>query len=135
MKITKIWVASLRGSAPPGGWANEIKPNDCVHTLIAVHTDASLTGRGSISTNDLLAHGALAMLEPLYLGENPLEPERVTEKLNANTFWLGRGGAVTHTISGINIALWDILGKAAQQSVGGLLGGCYRDRVLAYWRA
>lgn len=132
MKITKIWAAGLRGSTPPGGWAKEIKPNDCVHTLIAIHTDADLTGWGSISTDDLLARGALAVLEPLCLGENPLEPERVTEKLNANTFWLGRGGSVTHTISGINIALWDILGKATRQSVGRLLGGCYRDRALAY---
>lgn len=132
MKITKIWVAGLRGSTPPGGWANEIKPNDCVHTLIAVHTDASITGWGSISTNDLLVRGALAVLEPLCLGENPLEPERVTEKLHANTFWLGRGGAITHTISGIDIAMWDILGKATGQCAGRLLGGCYRDRVLAY---
>lgn len=132
MKITKLWAAGLRGGTPAGGWSNEIKPNDCVHTLIAVHTDAGITGWGSISTNDLLVRGALAVLEPLCLGENPLEPERVTEKLLANTFWLGRGGAVTHAISGIDIAMWDILGKATEQCVGRLLGGCYRDRVLAY---
>lgn len=132
MKITKIWIAGLRGSTPPGGWANEIKPNDCVHTLIALHTDAGITGWGSISTNDLLVRGALAILEPLCIGENPLEPERVTEKLHANTFWMGRGGAVTHTISGIDIAMWDILGNATRQNVGRLLGGRYRDRVLPY---
>jgi L-alanine-DL-glutamate epimerase-like enolase superfamily enzyme len=132
MKITKIWTAGLRGSTPPGGWANEIKPNDCVHTLIAIHTDAGITGWGSISTNDLLVRGALAILEPLCIGENPLEPERVSEKLHANTFWMGRGGAVTHTISGIDIAMWDILGNATGQNVGRLLGGRYRDRVLPY---
>ena len=44
--------------------------------------------------------------------ENALEPERVSEKLHQNTFWMGRGGTLTHTISGIDIALWDIVGKA-----------------------
>src|SRR5207253_9644482 len=67
-----------------------------------------------------------------YLGENPQEPERVSEKLHANTFWMGRGGTVTHAISGIDIALWDILGKTTGQPVGRLLGGCYRSRVLPY---
>jgi L-alanine-DL-glutamate epimerase-like enolase superfamily enzyme len=74
----------------------------------------------------------LALLEPLYRGEHALEPERVSEKLHQHTFWLGRGGAVTHTISGIDIALWDLLGKATGQPVGRLLGGRYRDRVRPY---
>ena len=65
---------------------------------------------------------ALEVLEPLYTGENALEPERVSEKLHQNTFWQGRGGAITHAISGIDIALWDILGKATGQPVGRLLG-------------
>jgi L-alanine-DL-glutamate epimerase-like enolase superfamily enzyme len=132
MKITGIWSAGLRGSTPAGGWANEIKPADCVHTLIAVHTDEGITGWGSVSTNDVLVQGALGVLEPLCAGENPLEVERVTEKLHANTFWMGRGGSITHAISGINIALWDILGKATGQAVGRLLGGRYRDRVRPY---
>ena len=132
MKITQIRAAGLRGGTPPGGWANELKPSDCVHTLLSVHTDEGITGWGSVSTNDALVQGALGVLEPLYVGENALEVERVTEKLHAHTFWLGRGGSLTHTISGINIALWDILGKATGQPVGRLLGGRYRDRVLPY---
>jgi L-alanine-DL-glutamate epimerase-like enolase superfamily enzyme len=56
----------------------------------------------------------------------------VSEKLHANTFWLGRGGTLTHTISGIDIALWDILGKVTGQPVGRLLGGRYRCRVRPY---
>src|ERR1035441_906810 len=132
MKITRIVSAGLRGSTPEGGWANEIKPTDCVHTLVAVYTDEGVTGWGSAFTNDTLVQGSLNVLEPLYLGENPLEPERVSEKLHANTFWMGRGGSITHAISGLDIALWDILGKATGQPVGRLLGGRYRDRVRPY---
>jgi len=132
MKITKIKAAGLRGGTPEGGWANEIKPQDCVHTLVAVLTDEGITGWGSVFATDELVEAALHLLEPLYLGENPQEPERVSEKLHANTFWMGRGGTVTHAISGIDIALWDILGKTTGQPVGRLLGGCYRNRVLPY---
>lgn len=132
MKITAIKAIGLRASTPEGGWANEIKSDDCIHTLIVVYTDQGITGWGSAFTNDLLVEGALRILEPLLIGENALEPERVTEKLHANTFWMGRGGSVTHAISGINIALWDILGKATSQPVSRLLGGRYRERVLPY---
>ena len=132
MRITEIRSAGLRHGTPPGGWANEIQADDCVHTLIAVFTDEGITGWGSVFTNDGLVASALQVLAPLYRGETPLEPERVSEKLHANTFWMGRGGSVTHTISGIDMAMWDILGKVTGQPVGRLLGGRYRDRVLPY---
>ena len=132
MKIREIRAVGLRGATPEGGWSEEIQPDHCVHTLIAVLTDEGITGYGSVFTNDGLVHSALAVLEPFYRGENALEPERVSEKLHQNTFWLGRGGSITHTISGIDIALWDILGKATGQPVGRLLGGRYRERVRPY---
>lgn len=132
MKIRDIRAVGLRGASPEGGWSEEIRPDDCVHTLIAVLTDEGITGFGSVFTNDSLVKSALQVLEPLYRGENALEPERVSEKLHQNTFWLGRGGSLTHTISGIDIALWDILGKATGQPVGRLLGGRYRERVRPY---
>jgi L-alanine-DL-glutamate epimerase-like enolase superfamily enzyme len=132
MKIVRIEAAGLRGATPEGGWSNEIKPTDCVHTLIAVYTDEGVTGWGSVFTNDALVQASLDVLRPLYQQEDPLEPERVSEKLHAHTFWLGRGGALTHTISGIDIALWDILGKTTGQPVGRLLGGRYRSRVRPY---
>jgi L-alanine-DL-glutamate epimerase-like enolase superfamily enzyme len=97
-----------------------------------VHTDEGPVGLGSVFTNDALVRAALAVLEPLYVGENALEPERVSEKLHQHMFWLGRGGSITHAISGIDIALWDLLGKATGQPVGRLLGGRYRDRVQPY---
>jgi D-galactarolactone cycloisomerase len=132
MKITKIQSGGLRGATPEGGWSNEIKQDDCIHTLIVVYTDQGVTGWGSVFTNDALVGAVLKVLEPLFIGENPLEPERVSEKLHAHTFWLGRGGSITHTISGIDIAMWDILGKTVGQPVGRLLGGRYRERVLPY---
>jgi D-galactarolactone cycloisomerase len=132
MKIREIRAAGLRGQTPEGGWSEELRPEDCVHTLVAVHTDEGVTGLGSVFTNDGLVKAALDVLEPLYRGENALEPERVSEKLRQNTFWLGRGGSITHAISGIDIALWDILGKATGQPVGRLLGGRYRGKVQPY---
>ena len=132
MKIREIRCACLRGATPEGGWSNELRPEDCVHTLIAVRTDEGAVGLGSVFTNDALVRASLAVLEPLYRGENALEPERVSEKLHQNMFWLGRGGSITHTISGIDIALWDLLGKATGQPVGRLLGGRYRERVQPY---
>jgi L-alanine-DL-glutamate epimerase-like enolase superfamily enzyme len=132
MKIREIRAVGLRGATPEGGWSNELKPDTCVHTLIAVHTDEGVTGVGSVFTSDDLVRASLSVLEPLYRGENALEPERVSEKLHQNTFWQGRGGAITHTISGIDLALWDILGKATKQPVGRLLGGRYRERVRPY---
>lgn len=132
MKIRQIRAAGLRGATPEGGWSAELGPEDVVHTLVAVQTDQGLVGLGSVFTNDELVRAALEVLEPLYRGENALEPERVSEKLHQHTFWLGRGGSITHTISGIDIALWDILGKATGQPVGRLLGGRYRDRVKPY---
>ena len=132
MKIRDVQAFGLRGRTPEGGWSNELQPDDCVHTLIAVRTDEGLTGWGSVFTSEELVRGSLSILRPLYSGENALEPERVSEKLHQNTFWQGRGGAITHTISGIDIALWDLLGKATGQPVGRLLGGRYRDRVRPY---
>ena len=132
VKITSIVAAPLLGESPKGGWSAEIKPEDSVHTLIAVHTDAGIIGHGSVFSNGGLVEAALKVLEPLYAGENALEPERVTEKLHQNTFWMGRGGTVTHALSGSDIALWDVLGKALGQPVARLLGGVYRTRVMPY---
>ena len=132
VRIREIQAIGLTGATPEGGWSNELRPEDSVHTLVIVRSDEGPTGVGSVFTNAGLVRAALAILEPLYRGENALEPERVSEKLHQHTFWLGRGGSLTHAISGIDIALWDILGQATGQPVGRLLGGRYRERVLPY---
>jgi D-galactarolactone cycloisomerase len=132
LKIQDVRAIGLRGGTPLGGWSEELRPDDVVHTLVMVRTDDGLVGTGSVFTNAGLVRSSLNVLEPLYRGENALEPERVSEKLRQNTFWLGRGGSITHTISGIDTALWDILGQATGQPVGRLLGGRYRERVMPY---
>ena len=132
IKIRSIVSVPLLGESPKGGWSAEIKPEDSVHALIAVHTDAGITGYGSVFTDGRLVAAGLEVLKPLWQGENALEPERVAEKLHQNTFWMGRGGTLTHVISGIDIALWDVLGKVLGQPVGRLLGGTYQTRVKPY---
>src|SRR5579863_1705994 len=108
LPIREIRAFGLRGKTPEGGWSNEIKPEDCVHTLIAVLA-GDFVGWGSVFTSEALVRGSLGVLSPLFQDENALEPERVSEKLHQNTFWQGRGGSITHTISGVDMALWDIL--------------------------
>ena len=132
VRIRNIVVAPLFGESPKGGWSAEIKPEDSIHAVIAVHTEDGRTGWGSVFTDGRLAQAAVQVLEPLWRGENALEPERVSEKLHQNTFWMGRGGTLTHAISGIDIALWDLLGQATGMPVGQLLGGVYRTRVQPY---
>ncbi len=132
MKIREIRAVGLAGATPEGGWTTEIELDDGVHTLVAVHTDEGVTGFGSVFTNVDLVRAALAVLEPLWRDERADEPERVSEKLHQHTFWMGRGGSLTHAISGIDIALWDILGQATGQPIGRLLGGRYRERVRPY---
>lgn len=132
MKIAHVEIAGLRGATPKGGWSTELEPDNVVHTLLVLKTDEGVVGVGSIFTSDSLVRSSLEVLKPLLIGETALEPERVSEKLHQNTFWLGRGGAITHTISGIDTALWDVFGKITGQPVGRLLGGRLREKVMPY---
>jgi len=132
VKIVQVEIAGLRGATPKGGWSAELEPENVVHTLLAIKTEGGVVGVGSIFTSDSLVRSSLEVLQPLLIGETALEPERVSEKLHQNTFWLGRGGAITHTISGIDTALWDLFGKITGQPIGRLLGGRVREKVMPY---
>jgi L-alanine-DL-glutamate epimerase-like enolase superfamily enzyme len=132
MKIAGIRSLPLVGATPDGGWTQGFDAEENLHTLVEVTTDEGVTGLGSVYTSAKLVEGALALLRPQALGESALEPARVSEKLHQSTFWQGRGGSVTHAISGIDIALWDILGKVTRQPISRLLGGRYRDRIKPY---
>ena len=130
MKIRDIRILPLTESAPDGGWAQ--LPDDNVYTLLEILTEDGITGLGSVYTSARLVDASLDLLRPVLIGEPAVEPGRVAEKLHQSTFAQGRGGAVTHTISGIDIALWDIYGKVTRQPISRLLGGRYRESIKPY---
>ncbi len=132
MKIVAIEVYPLTGGTVDGGWPQGHEPQENLHTLLSIQTDEGLSGWGSCFTSGKLVLGAIEMLWPLLEGQSAVEPERVSETLRQASFWQGRGGAVEHAISGIDIALWDIMGKACGQPVSRLLGGNYRETIKPY---
>ena len=102
------------------------------HVFIELRTEEGLSGWGAAFSSRPQCLGALEWLKKFVINENPLEVERVTEKLHQISYWFGRGGAMTHAISGINIARWDLAGRALNQPVSVLLGGRHRESVPAY---
>lgn len=132
MKISKVLIYPLTGGTVDGGWPQGHEPQENLHTLVEVVTDAGLAGVGSVFTSGKLVTGAVELLWPLLQGETAFEPERVSEKLRQSSFWQGRGGSVEHAISGLDIALWDLFGKVCGQPVSRLLGGNYRNRIKPY---
>ena len=132
MKIVSIDVLPLTGATVDGGWPQGHEPQENLHTLIEIHTDEGISGVGSCFTSGKLVQGSVDLLWPLLKGQSAVEPERVSENLRQSSFWQGRGGSVEHAISGIDIALWDIMGKACRQPVSRLLGGNYRNRIRPY---
>ncbi|MCC6166150.1 MAG: mandelate racemase/muconate lactonizing enzyme family protein [Caldilineaceae bacterium] len=111
-------------------------------SLIKVTTDEGITGWSDIETQphvgkaivDAPSGGVVGFesIRAALLGEDPLEHERLWQKMNRYLAYYGRQGAGIQMISGADIALWDIAGKALDQPVCKLLGACYRDRVKAY---
>jgi L-alanine-DL-glutamate epimerase-like enolase superfamily enzyme len=132
MQIRDIKVHQLVGGTVDGGWPEGHEPEDDLHTLVEVETNEGLTGVGSVFTNSALTHAGVETLRGFWERESALEPERVSEKLRQSSFWQGRGGTLEHVISGIDIALWDLFGKACQQPVARLLGGYYRRKIKPY---
>lgn len=132
MKIVAIDVCPLTGATVDGGWPQGHEPQENLHTLVAVRTDSGLEGWGSCFTSGKLVAGAIELLWPLLKGQSAVEPERVSETLRQSSFWQGRGGSVEHAISGIDIALWDLMGQACGQPVSRLLGGNYRSTIKPY---
>jgi L-alanine-DL-glutamate epimerase-like enolase superfamily enzyme len=103
--------------------------------IVEMTTDDGLTGWG-----ECFAYGApLAVasvvhevLAPLLTGENPTEIERLVEKMEKSMLLYGRRGLAIHAMSGVEIALWDLAGKARGVPVHDLLGGLYAPRIRAY---
>jgi D-arabinonate dehydratase/D-galactarolactone cycloisomerase len=102
--------------------------------FVQVRTDEGITGIGECSPMNgrVLAHFVETALKPLVVGEDPLQIDKVWNKMLFRTYKLGVQGVQPEAMAGIDIALWDILGKATGLPVCVLLGGRYRDRVLMY---
>lgn len=109
--------------------------------LVKIHTDAGIVGVGEVDSSPEVAraifdapfsHTIASGLRALLLGEDPRDIERLWEKMYRGTIYFGRRGAAIHAISGADIALWDILGKATRLPCYQLLGGAYQTRLHAY---
>ena len=132
MRIVELELTALTGATVDGGWPQDLEAEENLHTLVRLKSEDGLVGMGSCFTSGKLVEGAVELLWPLLKGESAVEPERVSDTLRESTFWQGRGGSVEHAISGIDIALWDLMGQACGQPVSRLLGGVYRDRIKPY---
>ena len=133
MIIDDIRLLPLRGATPDGGWDEKLLRGETnLHTLVEVVTDEGVTGLGSVFTSETLIRGAIDVISPFLMGASALDPTATTERLHQQSFWQGRGGAITHAISGIDIALWDILGKVTGQPISRLLGGRFRETIKPY---
>ena len=105
--------------------------------FVEVETDAGITGIGEATTEHhemAVAAQVETSLKPRLLGMNPMDVEYVWQ-LGYRDFWWKRGVVHTSAVSGIDMALWDILGKATGLPVFRLLGGRARNRVRCYARA
>ncbi|WP_339442932.1 MULTISPECIES: mandelate racemase/muconate lactonizing enzyme family protein [Pseudomonas] len=109
--------------------------------VVRIRTDNGLIGVGETDSAPAVvkamiempsSHGTCRGLRDVLLGENPLEIDRLWQKMYRHTEYVGRRGAGIHAISALDIALWDIAGQFYGVPVHTLLGGKYRDRIPAY---
>lgn len=109
--------------------------------IIQVMTDAGITGVAEVDSAPWLVKAAIEMpdshsaqrgLRNLLVGCDPMEIDSLWQKMYECAYYYARGGAGMHAISGIDMALWDIKGKALGVPVATLLGGAYRKRIPAY---
>jgi L-alanine-DL-glutamate epimerase-like enolase superfamily enzyme len=102
--------------------------------VVEVETDEGQVGIGNAGLCPDIARQIIdAKLTPLLVGENPLNSEYLFEKMYRSTVPFGRKGAVMAAISAVDIAIWDIKGKAAGQPVFVLLGGRTKPAIPAYY--
>ena len=109
--------------------------------IVRVHTDEGIVGIGESDSSPMvvkavieapMSHMICRGLRTILVGENPFEVERLWEKMYRQTIFFGRRGAAIHAMSAVDIALWDIMGKALGKPVYELLGGAYRKEIRAY---
>ncbi|MBO0779402.1 MAG: mandelate racemase/muconate lactonizing enzyme family protein [Ktedonobacteraceae bacterium] len=109
--------------------------------IIRVHTDEGLVGLGEVDSSPTVAkaiidappsHSLARGLRDILLGQDPFDVQMLWRKMVEGTIYFGRAGAALQAISGVDIALWDIVGQATGQPIHKFLGGSYRDRVRVY---
>jgi L-alanine-DL-glutamate epimerase-like enolase superfamily enzyme len=109
--------------------------------IVKVHTDAGLVGLGEVDSSSLVAkaiieaplsHKICRGLTECVVGEDPFEIDRLIHRMYEGTIFFGRQGAVIQAMSGVEIALWDIVGKATGRPVYQLLGGAFCKMLRAY---
>lgn len=109
--------------------------------VVRVHTDAGIVGVGEVDSAPEVvkavieapaSHFIASGLRHVLVGQDPLDVEGLWQKMYRATIYFGRRGVALHAISGIDIALWDIKGKALGKPVSQLIGTPRRSRVRAY---
>src|ERR1700730_5675511 len=109
--------------------------------IVRVKTDASITGIGEVDSNPMAVKGAIegpfshttaCGLAQVVIGEDPFETEKLWHKMYRANIYGGRRGVGLHAISGIDMALWDIKGKALGLPVWKLLGGGFHQKIRCY---
>lgn len=137
MKITKLECRILR---IPGLMENATSSSQD-NLVVIIHTDEGIHGIGETDTGPWLAKAAIeapgshsmAMgIQDLLIGMDPFETGVIWEKLYTFTCMSGRRGAVICAMGAIDMALWDIKGKALGLPVYKLLGGAYKDTITPY---
>ena len=102
------------------------------YLLVRVYTDEGLTGNGEAGlwAHHKTVHQALQEISDYYIGKDPLRMEHHYQVVSRNTHFIG--AVLSAAMSAIDMALWDILGKAAGLPVYQLLGGKCRDKVKVF---
>jgi galactonate dehydratase len=121
MKITRI-----RAYAPPKSFFSANQIFNQSYVVVTVETDAGITGIGEGGSKDLLAPCASRII-----GRDPQSIEHLWQDMNRGFFYPA-GRERTDAIGGIDLALWDIKGKALQVPVHELLGGTVRNYCECY---
>ena len=137
MQITDVRAHHLRVDDPNSSLFDGSYDN----CIVIVETDAGITGIGEVESLAPViqaiitakdAHSHARGLRNVLIGMDPTDPEAVWQQMYDATDYIGRRGVVMHAIGGIDIALWDIAGKAAGKPIAELLGGIRHDRLEAY---
>ncbi|MSP11642.1 MAG: mandelate racemase/muconate lactonizing enzyme family protein [Chloroflexi bacterium] len=137
MRITDIEVIPLRIPQHNVHIADGIQDD----VIVRVHTDEGITGIGEADSSPMVVKAVVEAwpswprcrgLRDILIGEDPFNVEMLWEKMRFGTMWLGRNGVAQQAIAAVDIALWDIVGKATGKPVHALLGAAFRDRIRVY---